>query len=134
MSWKPGCLAEPLAHMARGSNRGIRPCRIGDGHAIWRGFDPRAQPMGTASGLTDYAMRGPLVIARALAVYGIAVAVGALVSRQLPALLLAGALTLGLFGGLNLATTQIARRDAVPMAAEAEAGGPCVDLRQRAME
>ena len=43
---------------------------------------------GVDPGFEDYAMRGPLVAARGLAAIGIGIAMGAVVARQLPALLL----------------------------------------------
>jgi hypothetical protein len=53
-------------------------------------------------GFADYTARGWMLPARALVVLLLAVAVGAMVPRQLPALLLAGAVTLALFVGLTL--------------------------------
>jgi hypothetical protein len=53
-------------------------------------------------GFSDYTSRGALLPMRALAVLLLAIAVGAVVPKQLPALLLAGALTLALFVGLSI--------------------------------
>jgi len=53
-------------------------------------------------GFADYTARGWMLPARALVVLMLAVAVGAMVPRQLPALLLAGAVTLALFIGLTI--------------------------------
>jgi len=53
-------------------------------------------------GFADYTSRGVLLPIRALAVLLVAIAVGAMVPRQLPALLLAGAMTIALFVGLTM--------------------------------
>jgi hypothetical protein len=53
-------------------------------------------------GFADYTSRGVLLPVRAIAVLLLAIAVGAMVPRQLPALLLAGAITLALFVGLSI--------------------------------
>jgi len=53
-------------------------------------------------GFADYTARGWMLPVRALAVLMLAIAVGAMVPRQLPALLLAGAATLALFVGLTI--------------------------------
>ena len=53
-------------------------------------------------GFADYTARGWMLPVRALAVLLLAIAVGAMVPRQLPALLLAGAVTLALFVGLTI--------------------------------
>jgi hypothetical protein len=53
-------------------------------------------------GFADYTSRGVLLPIRALAVLLLAIVVGAMVPRQLPALLLAGAVTLALFVGLSI--------------------------------
>jgi hypothetical protein len=53
-------------------------------------------------GFSDYTSRGVLLPVRAVVVLVLAIAVGAMVPRQLPALLLAGAITLALFVGLTL--------------------------------
>jgi hypothetical protein len=52
---------------------------------------------GSDPGFEDWWSRGPQVAVRAVAVFGVALAVGALVGRQLPAVLLTGVATLGLF-------------------------------------
>jgi hypothetical protein len=57
---------------------------------------------GVGLGFNDYGARGELVAVRALVVASIGVAMGALVPRQLPALLLAGAATVGLFVAVTL--------------------------------
>ena len=53
-------------------------------------------------GFADYTSRGVLLPVRTLAVLLLAIAVGAMVPRQLPALLLGGAVTLALFVGLTI--------------------------------
>jgi hypothetical protein len=53
-------------------------------------------------GFSDYTARGWMLPVRALATLLVAIAVGAMVPRQLPALLLAGAATLALFVGLSI--------------------------------
>jgi ABC-type transport system involved in multi-copper enzyme maturation permease subunit len=73
---------------------------------------------GMDAGFSDYAMRGPLIVVRGIAVFAIAVAIGALIGRQLPAFLLAGAVTLAVFLGINFTTVQIARAEAVPLSQE----------------
>ncbi|HEY7331670.1 MAG TPA: hypothetical protein VH859_01795 [Candidatus Limnocylindria bacterium] len=52
---------------------------------------------GSDPGFEDWYSRGPQVAVRATAVFGIAVAAGALIGRQLPAVLVVGGATLGLF-------------------------------------
>jgi hypothetical protein len=52
---------------------------------------------GSDPGFEDWWSRGPQVAVRAVAVFGIALAVGALLGRQLPAVLVTGGATLGLF-------------------------------------
>jgi hypothetical protein len=53
-------------------------------------------------GFADHTARGWMLPVRALAVLVLAITVGAMVPRQLPALLLAGAVTLALFVGLSI--------------------------------
>ncbi|MEX0626829.1 MAG: hypothetical protein WD402_09805 [Chloroflexota bacterium] len=53
-------------------------------------------------GFADHTARGWMLPVRALAVLLLGIAVGAMVPRQLPALLLAGAVTLALFVGLSI--------------------------------
>jgi hypothetical protein len=52
---------------------------------------------GSDPGFEDWWSRGPQVAVRAVAVFGIALAVGALLGRQLPAVLVTGGATLALF-------------------------------------
>lgn len=56
------------------------------------------RPDGTEIGFDDYAMRGPLVVVRAFAILMLGVAVGAVVPRQLPGVLVAAVLTVALLG------------------------------------
>jgi hypothetical protein len=66
----------------------------------------RAQPEneGIDPGFADYAARGMLVPARGIAVVAIGLAMGTLIPRQLPALLLAAAVTVALFAALEIVT------------------------------
>ena len=68
-------------------------------------------------GFADYTSRGVLLPLRAIAVLLLAIAVGAMVPRQLPALLLAGAITLALFVGLliGMDTWMTAEAKPIPM-------------------
>lgn len=54
-------------------------------------------------GFTNHGLRGASMLTRALLVFVAAVAIGALLGRLLPALLVAGALSLGLASGLDAA-------------------------------
>lgn len=68
-------------------------------------------------GFADYTSRGVLLPVRAIAVLLLAIAVGAMVPRQLPALLLAGAVTLALFVGLSIGmdTWMTAEAEPIPI-------------------
>jgi hypothetical protein len=66
-------------------------------------------------GFADYTSRGFMLPIRALVVLAVAVAVGAMVPRQLPALLLAGAVTLALFVGLSFGMDAWMTSQARPM-------------------
>jgi hypothetical protein len=68
-----------------------------------------------------YGARGPLVPLRALAALSLGMALGALVPRQLPALLLAGAVALAFVIAFGLVTSRWMEEAAVPLSA-AEAG------------
>jgi len=68
-------------------------------------FVTRTNPFADLSadpGFSDYTTRGWMLPIRALAVLGLAITVGAMVPRQLPAILLAGAITLALFVGMSI--------------------------------
>lgn len=71
-------------------------------------------------GFTDSSARGPLVAMRGLAVVAIGMAVGAVVARQLPALLLASGATLALFVALSLAMDGWMEAEAEPIAVGSE--------------
>jgi hypothetical protein len=81
-------------------------------------------------GFSDYTARGWMLPVRALAVLLLAIAVGAMVPRQLPALLLAGAITLALFVGLSIGMDTWMTAEARPIPFEEESrfgpfgGGP----------
>ena len=66
-------------------------------------------------GFADHTSRGWMLPVRALAILLVAVAVGAMVPRQLPALLLAGAVTLALFVGLSIGMDAWMTAEARPM-------------------
>ncbi len=85
----------------------------------------RAAPWneGVDPGFNDYGARGGLVAVRALAVLSLGLAIGALVPRQLPALLLAAAVTLALFVGVELVRDDLMRREAVPLTSQEQQQG-----------
>jgi hypothetical protein len=78
---------------------------------------------GSEVGFADYGARGPLLAIRGLAVFCIALALGTLVPRQLPALLLSGALTLALFVAITLYMDDLMRREAVPLTSQEQQQG-----------
>ena len=75
-------------------------------------------------GFADHTARGWMLPVRALAVLALGVAVGAMVPRQLPALLLAGAVTLALFVGLSIGmdTWMSAEAEPIPIDEEGRFG------------
>lgn len=81
-------------------------------------------------GFADHTARGWMLPVRALAVLALGIAVGAMVPRQLPALLLAGAVTLALFVGLSVGMDTWMTSEAEPIPFEEEGpfgpfgGGP----------
>jgi len=81
-------------------------------------------------GFADHTARGWMLPVRALAVLALGIAVGAMVPRQLPALLLAGAMTLALFVGLSVGMDTWMTSEAEPIPFEEEGrfgpfgGGP----------
>ncbi len=76
-------------------------------------------------GFADYTSRGVLLPVRALAVLSLAIAVGAMVPRQLAALLLAAGVTLALFVGLTLGMDAWMTAEATPIVMDqAQLGGP----------
>lgn len=64
-------------------------------------------------GFGHFAMHGPLIAVRGLAVFGIGVVVGLVVGRVLPAILATGLLVAMVFIGLQLARDQLMRAEAV---------------------
>ena len=76
-------------------------------------------------GFADYTSRGLMLPIRALVALSVAIAVGAMVPRQLPALLLAAGVTTALFVGLTLGIDAWMTSEARPMPmADLQAGGP----------
>jgi hypothetical protein len=76
-------------------------------------------------GFADYTSRGVLLPVRALAVLLLAIAVGAMVPRQLPALLLAGGATLALFVALTIGMDAWMAAEAEPIVMDqVQLGGP----------
>jgi len=71
----------------------------------------RAAPPGEP-GFRYFAMHGPLVAVRAIAVFGIGVLVGLLMGRVLPAILVTGLVVVVLFIGLQLVRDQLMRAEA----------------------
>jgi hypothetical protein len=70
---------------------------------------------GVDVGFADYAMRGPVVVVRAVEIFAIALALGALVARQLPTMLLAGVLAFGILAGVQLNQDAALADAAVPL-------------------
>ena len=66
-------------------------------------------------GFTDYTARGWMLPVRALAVLSLGIAVGAMVPRQLPALLLAIGFTIALFVGLTIGMDRWMAAEAKPI-------------------
>lgn len=71
----------------------------------------RAMPPGHL-GFPYFAMHGPLVAVRAIAVFGIGVVVGLLMGRTLPAILVTGVVVIALFTGLQLVRDQLMHAEA----------------------
>lgn len=78
-------------------------------------------------GFADYTARGWMLPVRALAVLFLGIAVGAIVPRQLPALLLAGAVTLAVFVGLSIGIDAWMAAEAKPIPVEEGRFGPFGD-------
>lgn len=78
-------------------------------------------------GFADYTARGWMLPVRALAVLLLGIAVGAMVPRQLPALLLAGAVTLALFVGLSIGIDTWMTAEAKPIPLVETRFGPISD-------
>jgi hypothetical protein len=77
---------------------------------------------GVDPGFQDYGGRGVLLVGRAVVVLGIGLAAGALLGRQLPALLVAGLAVLALMIGLTIYTDELMRREAEPIEMHAMQG------------
>ena len=75
-------------------------------------------------GFADYTSRGVLLPVRALAVLLVAITVGAMVPRQLPALLLAAGVTIALFVGLTLGMDAWMTAEAKPIPIDQAPLGP----------
>ncbi len=71
----------------------------------------RATPPGNL-GFPYFAMHGPLIAVRAIAVFGIGVLVGLLLGRVLPAILVTGLVVIALLSGLQLGRDQLMRAEA----------------------
>jgi hypothetical protein len=78
---------------------------------------------GSEVGFVDYGARGPLLAVRGVAVICIALALGTVVPRQLPSLLLAGAMTLALFAAITLFMDDLMRQGAVPLTSQEQQQG-----------
>ena len=78
----------------------------------------RATPPGEL-GFRQFAMHGPLVAVRAIAIFGIGVVVGLLMGRVLPAILVAGVVVIVLFIGLQLGRDMLMRAEATWVEASA---------------
>jgi len=74
---------------------------------------------GSEVGFANHGARGPLVAVRGVAVFGVGLALGALVPRQLPALLLAAGFTAAILTGVVLFMDEWLRSEAQPLGVEA---------------
>lgn len=63
-------------------------------------------------GFANYGSHGPLIAARGLAIFGIGLAVGLLVGRVLPAILVAGFLAAAVFGAIEYGRAELMRAEA----------------------
>jgi hypothetical protein len=88
---------------------------------------------GSEVGFADYSARGPLLAVRGIAVFCIGLAMGTLVPRQLPALLLAGAMTLALFVAVTVETDERMRREAVPLTSQEMQQGAAQNIYDSAL-
>ena len=66
---------------------------------LWAG----RQPWGPTPNMSDLGLHGPGIVARGLAVFGLAVLVGAFIGRTLPAVLIGVVLCLGVYMGAQIA-------------------------------
>ena len=74
---------------------------------------------GSEVGFANHGARGPLVAVRGVAAFGVGLALGTLVPRQLPALLLAAGFTAALLTGVVLFMDEWLRSEAEPVGVEA---------------
>jgi len=73
-------------------------------------------------GFRHFAMHGPLLAVRGVAVLAIGILVGLVLGRMLPAILLTGLAVVALLGGLQIARSQLMRAEAVWLEPAAEIG------------
>jgi hypothetical protein len=101
---------------------------IGIGSEFVTRTNPYAE-LAANPGFADYTGRGWMLPVRAIPVLLVAIAIGAMVPRQLPALLLAGAVTLALFVGLTIGmdTWMTAEAEPIPFEQEDSRFGPFSD-------
>ncbi|MGZ6256372.1 MAG: hypothetical protein ACXWMB_05090 [Candidatus Limnocylindria bacterium] len=99
---------------------------VGIGSELVTRTNPFADLAGNP-GFADYTSRGVILPIRAFAVLLLAIAVGAMVPRQLPALLLAGAITLALFVGLSMGMDAWMTSEAKPIPIDESRFGPFGD-------
>ncbi|HEX5451569.1 MAG TPA: hypothetical protein VFW86_04200 [Candidatus Limnocylindrales bacterium] len=92
--------------------------------------DPLANPW---TSFTDAGLRGPLLVGRGLLTFGLAVGVGALLGRQLPALIVAGVVAVLLLSAGDIARTEGTRglATAVPSDATPTSGSLFVNQALR---
>ncbi|MGZ8562501.1 MAG: hypothetical protein ACXWWU_02660 [Candidatus Limnocylindria bacterium] len=97
---------------------------VGIGSELVTRTNPFAD-LGANPGFADYTSRGVLLPVRALAVLLLAIAVGAMVPRQLPALLLAAGVTVALFVALTIGMDAWMTSEARPIPIDyTQLGGP----------
>ena len=106
----------------------ILAAAVGIGSEFVTRTNPYAE-LAANPGFADYTARGWMLPVRALVVLVLAIAIGAMVPRQLPALLLAGAVTLALFVGLSIGMDVWMTAEAKPIPFEEDEGrfGPFSD-------
>lgn len=77
---------------------------------------------GEVIGFRHFAMHGPLLAVRGVAVLAIGILVGLVLGRMLPAILLTGLAVVALLGGLQIARSELMRSEAVWLEPAAEIG------------
>jgi ABC-type transport system involved in multi-copper enzyme maturation permease subunit len=91
------------------------------GAAVDRFFAASVQGEDPAASFTLFGARGVLLAARAAFIFGVAVAVGAVIGRALPALIVTALIvTLAIAGGEGVHQNLILRNEAVPIAADVD--------------